>query len=594
MKQFINIIDLFDLEFSDLSSRDTIMDKKEEFLLSFDLGQESSIVLKGYEMDRNEIIKLFDDLTANISNYAVIHKKKSLSAFLVNGNLEALDLNEFTALENGLKDWLKPFFNQAFYRSALHIIQRESYINPKQYKGIIKKVNSVNNEIDPAYLDESKQKIDESWGDLLKDARVLFIDQPPGNKVGFLKAFQQIKHLSSPRKAKLVHAYARPIGFGKTIFDNFLKTLLNAYLNSVSGNVSAHSYRSLIQLKSICLYLKKEDPTQKKNYNEILEVIYFSESKKQKNDVLKAVFMIILGLFFLNLIGNYVVNHSIWDKIFPSDQYALSVDTYNPDSNTVELSYNFRDLRGWDISGDQLLEKGWDAFEPYLPDTHQFKIKAEVNYIGGDVVIERRIHITDSTHYILPTIEDSIYFAQPISINYEFEEGEGLAFGCNYLLARIPGRTKINGMMIKTYYDSIVQENCFITNKSILLEPEKHFDGHSKQRTVVLGSINDYFFLKNRVFNYDEVQKVPRTHESRFFKNSSDITLEIENGMSPDHFFILASSEKKILAKYLIDKETKEVLRVSKRRRPSLDRLESGLVQKVHRDEHQVQQFLNP
>lgn len=569
------------------------MDKKEEFLLGFDFGHESSIVLKGYEMDRNEIIKLFDDLTANISKYAVIHKKNSLSAFLVNGNLEALDLNEFTALDSELKNWLKPFFNQAFYRSALHIIQRESYINPKQYKGIIKKVNSVNNEIAPAYLDESKQKIDERWGDLLKDARLLFIDQPPGNKADFLKAFQQIKHLSSPRKAKMVHAYAKPISFGKTIFDNFLKTLLNAYLNSVHGNVSAYSYRSLIRLKSICLYLKKEDPTQKKNYDEILEVIYFSESKKQRNDVLKAVFMIILGLVFLNFIWSHVVNNSIWDKIFPSDQYGLLVDTYNPDSNTVELSYSFRDLRGWDISGDQLLEKGWDAFEPYLPDTHQFKIKAEVNYIGGDVVIERRIRITDSTHYILPTIEDSIYFAQPISINYEFEEGEGLAFGCNYLLARIPGRTKINGMMIETYYDSIVQENCFITNKSFLLEPEKHFDGNSKQRTVVLGSINDYFFLKNRVFNYDKVQKVPRTHESRYFKNSSDITLEIENGMSPDHFFILASSEKKILAKYLIDKETKEVLRVSKRRRPSLDRLESGLVQKVHRDEHQVQQFLN-
>lgn len=592
MKSFIDIIDLFDLESSDLKSRDTIMDKKEEILLLFDLDHESSIVMKDYEMDRNEVIRLFDDIKDNITNYSFVHKKKRLSAFLTNGTLESLDLSEFIALNPKLKEWLKPYFNHAFYTSAIHFIYRKTYINPKEYKQALKKVNSINTKINSVYLDETKQKIDEKWGDLLAETRILFTDNPPRNKSELLKAFKQIKHLSSTRKGKLVYAFTRPFNFGKNAFDYFLQVFLNASLDAVRGNISKYSSGFLMNLRSICLYLKKENPTQKITYNEILNGLVLELSQKDRKAILKAIVKIVVGLFILNFIWNHVITGSIWDTRFPPDRYNVVVDNYNPDSNTVKLTYNYPYLNRRDMSGDQLLEKGWDAFEGYLPDTNQFKIIAKVKYLGGDAVIERRIFMMDSAHQILPTVKDSIYFAQPIAINYEFKENEGLAFGCNYILPQKSIDVQLIDSKVEALQDTIVEENCLITDKKTLFEPAKYLDNNN-QRILILGSINDYFFLRDRIFNYGEVQKVPRTQESRYLKPDSNITLEMENGLNPNHFFILARSEKRILANYLINKETKEIVSVSRKKIPSTGRLESSSVQKVLIDELRVQQFLN-
>ena len=66
MQAYEDITGLFDLTESDLASRKTLMSKREEILLRFDLAQEVTIQVKGKEFDRNAVIQLFEDFSENI------------------------------------------------------------------------------------------------------------------------------------------------------------------------------------------------------------------------------------------------------------------------------------------------------------------------------------------------------------------------------------------------------------------------------------------------------------------------------------------------------------------------------------------------
>jgi len=85
-----NPLHIFSKNQLDSLNQESLKRLKKEILLEFQLTNDSTIILNGYEIDKNGILKIFDDLDSQLQLHVFIYKNVKLNAFLNDGNMALL------------------------------------------------------------------------------------------------------------------------------------------------------------------------------------------------------------------------------------------------------------------------------------------------------------------------------------------------------------------------------------------------------------------------------------------------------------------------------------------------------------------------
>ena len=558
MQLYQDIISLFDLTESDLSSRKTLMSKREEFLLRFQLTNTVTIDINGETLDRNAVIQLFDTFSENIDHYRKVEQMDGLNHFLITGDFRLLNFKSVEKLTPEFIEWVKPFINQAYYSAAVIHIENDSDLDVLEYKNIKNDLADLKDFFGHYYFEEAQQEIDEKWLNTVSYLKERHLKGKHPLKRLFLKAFPNVKKVTNLRRARLLTLFTFPYNKGRIVFDTFLTDMVNYSINAVNGNMNTYEIPVIKYLWRIVKYLEKESSIKVVGFTEIRkgleEIVWRSQNITSRNKTILLIILLYFGYIFSQNLG-------CKGRRTTTSKITISKHHYNAITNTFQVNINKVSQRGISKSGDELIKYGMGIFKKYFPDVDNFTFIGRLKSSDKDLVIRRKL-VKDSIGYqVFPTREDSILLSQFREVNYDFDQ-EALWME---ITSRVPRKIRNNqGENITVGYLLEIAQ-FLVTNKDSLDTPGHYLKSEKAPENDKLGMLNDFFYLKDKEINIHQplTLALPTEEASYFFKEQDSLTLTLENGMDLETFFIIGSSEGKERMVYTVDRKTYKIIEIS-------------------------------